>query len=76
MLDRLEQGGVDRRKPIERPAGTAGFRYGKIDKVIPLVAAAAKGTFARALQGMRQSDVKELIAKLEKLKRNLGGADD
>ncbi len=28
------------------------------------------------LKDVRQSDVKDLIAQLEKLKRNLGGADD
>jgi hypothetical protein len=28
------------------------------------------------LQGVRQSEVKELIARLDKLKRNLGGAED
>jgi hypothetical protein len=27
------------------------------------------------LQGVRQNEVKELIARLEKLKRNLGGAE-
>jgi DNA-binding MarR family transcriptional regulator len=77
MLDRLEQGGwiVRKSDPKDRRARRVSVTA-KIDKVIPLVAAAAKGTFARALQGMRQSDVKELIAKLEKLKRNLGGADD
>ncbi len=77
MLDRLEQGGwiVRKADPKDRRARLVSVTA-KIDKVLPLVAAAAKGTFARALQGMRQSDVKELIAKLEKLKRNLGGADD
>lgn len=77
MLDRLEQGGwiVRKSDPKDRRARRVSVTA-RIDKVIPVVAAAAKGTFARALQGMRQSDVKELIAKLEKLKRNLGGADD
>lgn len=77
MLDRLEQGGwVTRRSdPSDRRARRVSVTA-KIEKAFPLAAAAAKGTFARALQGMRQSDVKDLIARLEKLKRNLGGADD
>lgn len=76
-LDRLEQGGWIVRKPdpkdrrARRVSATA-----KIDKHLPQLAAAGKGTIARALQGMRQSEVKELIAQLKKLKRNLGGADD
>ncbi len=77
MLDRLEQGGwiVRKSDPKDRRARRVSVTA-KIDKAIPVAAAAAKGVFARALQGVRQSEVKELIAKLEKLKRNLGGADD
>jgi DNA-binding MarR family transcriptional regulator len=76
-LDRLEQGGWIIRKsdPKDRRARRV-YATAKIDKAFPQLAAAAKGLFARMLQGMRQSDVKELIARLEKLKRNLGGADD
>ena len=76
-LDRLEQGGwiVRKSDPNDRRARRVSVTA-KIEKAFPLAAAAAKGTFARALQGMRQSEVKELIAQLEKLKRNLGGADD
>jgi len=55
---------------------TVGFRYGKNRKSVSAPAAAAKGTFARTLQDMRQSEVNELIARLAKPKRNLGGADD
>ena len=40
------------------------------------IGAARTIAFARMLQGVRQNDVKDLIARLEKLKRNLGGADD
>lgn len=77
MLDRLEQGGwiVRKSDPKDRRARRVSVTA-KIDKAFPIAAAAAKGVFARALQGMRQSEVKDLIAKLEKLKRNLGGADD
>ena len=32
-----------------------------------------KATFAQTLQGVRQGEVKNLIAQLQKLKRNLGG---
>ncbi len=77
MLDRLEQGGwiVRRSDPNDRRARRVSVTA-KLERASPLTAAAAKGTFARALQGMRQSEVKELIARLEKLKRNLGGDDD
>jgi DNA-binding MarR family transcriptional regulator len=76
-LDRLEQGGwiVRKADPKDRRARRVSATA-KIEKFLPQLAAAAKGTFARALQGVRQSEVKELIARLEKLKRNLGGADD
>jgi DNA-binding MarR family transcriptional regulator len=76
-LDRLEEGGwiVRKADPHDRRARRVSVTA-KIDKAFPLAAAAAKGTFARALQGMRQSEVKDLIAQLKKLKRNLGGADD
>lgn len=76
-LDRLEQGGwiVRKSDPHDRRARRV-YATAKIEKAFPQLAAAAKALFARALQGMRQSEVKELIARLEKLKRNLGGADD
>ncbi len=76
-LDRLEQGGwiVRKSDPKDRRARRV-YATSKIEKFMPQLAAAAKGTFARTLQGVRQSEVKELIARLEKLKRNLGGADD
>ena len=76
-LDRLEQGGwiVRKSDPHDRRARRV-YATAKIDKAFPQLAAAAKALFARMLQGVRQSEVKELIAQLEKLKRNLGGADD
>jgi DNA-binding MarR family transcriptional regulator len=76
-LDRLEQGGwiVRKSDPNDRRARRVSATA-KIEKAMPQLAAAAKGTFARTLQGVRQSEVKELIAQLQKLKRNLGGADD
>ncbi len=76
-LDRLEQGGWIMRKddPKDRRARRV-YATAKIDKFFPQLAAAAKGTFARTLQGVRQSEVKDLIARLQMLKRNLGGAED
>ncbi|MCE9521627.1 MAG: MarR family transcriptional regulator [Alphaproteobacteria bacterium] len=76
-LDRLEAGGWIIRKddPNDRRARRV-YATAKIDKFFPQLAAAAKGTFARTLQGMRQGEVKDLIAQLQKLKRNLGGAED
>ncbi|MEQ1863815.1 MAG: MarR family transcriptional regulator [Micropepsaceae bacterium] len=76
-LDRLEEGGWIVRKddPADRRARRV-YATAKIDKFFPQLAAAAKGTFARTLQGVRQNEVKDLIARLQKLKRNLGGAED
>ena len=76
-LDRLEQGGwiVRKSDPTDRRARLVSATA-KIEKYLPQLAAAAKGLFARALQGVRQSEVKELIAQLQKLKHNLGGADE
>lgn len=77
ILDRLEQGGwvVRKNDPKDRRARLV-YATAKMDKFFPQLAAAAKGTFARTLQGVRQSEVKDLIARLQKLKRNLGGAED
>ena len=77
MLDRVEEGGWIIRKahPTDRRARLV-YATSKIEKYADRLAAAAKGTFARMLKDVRQSDVKDLIAQLEKLKRNLGGADD
>jgi MarR family transcriptional regulator, transcriptional regulator for hemolysin len=76
-LDRLEEGGWIARKddPKDRRARRV-YATAKIEKFLPQLAAAAQGTFARTLQGMRQSEVKDLIARLTMLKRNLGGAED
>jgi DNA-binding MarR family transcriptional regulator len=76
-LDRLEESGWIVRKddPTDRRARRV-YATAKIDKFFPQLAAAAKGTFARTLQGVRQNEVKDLIARLQKLKRNLGGAED
>ena len=77
ILDRLEAGGWITRKnhPTDRRARLVSATS-KIEKYAEELAAAAKATFALTLQGMRQHEVKELIARLESLKRNLGGADD
>lgn len=77
ILDRLEEGGWILRKdhPTDRRARLV-YATSKIEKFSPDVAAAAKAAFARTLQGVRQGEVKDLIAQLQRLKRNLGGADD
>jgi DNA-binding MarR family transcriptional regulator len=77
ILDRLEEGGWITRKPhpTDRRARLV-YVTSKIEKHIAEIGAAGAATFARMLQGVRQNEVKELIARLEKLKRNLGGAND
>lgn len=77
ILDRLEAGGWIMRKnhPTDRRARLV-YATSKIEKFAEECAAAAKATFAQTLHGVRQGEVKELIAQLERLKRNLGGADD
>ncbi len=76
-LDRLEEGGwiIRRDDPKDRRARRV-YATAKIEKFLPQLAAAMQGMFARTLQGMRQGEVKDLIARLQKLKRNLGGAED
>jgi DNA-binding MarR family transcriptional regulator len=77
ILDRLEAGGwiVRKNHPTDRRARLV-YATSKIERFAEECAAAAKATFAQTLQGVRQGEVKELIAQLERLKRNLGGADE
>jgi MarR family transcriptional regulator, transcriptional regulator for hemolysin len=77
ILDRLEASGWISRKghPTDRRARLV-YATSKIEKFGIELAAAAKATFAQTLKGVRQGEVKDLIAQLERLKRNLGGADD
>src|SRR5262249_54166595 len=67
ILDRLEDGGWILRKkhPTDRRARLV-YATSKIEKFTDEVAAAAKATFARTLQGVRQGEVKNLIAQLNK----------
>jgi DNA-binding MarR family transcriptional regulator len=76
IIDRLEEGGwvVRRNHPTDRRAKLVSVTA-KIERFGEQIAAAAQATFAELLQGVRQNEVKELIARLEQLKRNLGGAD-
>ena len=76
ILDRLEEGAwiVRKNHPTDRRARRV-YATSKIERFSDEVAAAAKATFARTLQGVRQSDAKDLIARLQKLKRNLGGEE-
>jgi len=77
ILDRLENRGwiIRRKHPTDRRARLV-YATSKIDKHAERLAQAAKAAFAQMLQGVRQKELKDLIARLEKLKRNLGGADD
>jgi len=77
ILDRLEAGGWISRKshPTDRRARLV-YATSKIERFGIDLAAAAKATFAQTLKGVRQGEVKDLIAQLQRLKRNLGGADD
>jgi DNA-binding MarR family transcriptional regulator len=77
ILDRLEAGGwiVRKNHPTDRRARLVSATS-KIGKYAEELAAAAKVTFAQTLKGMRQHEVKDLIARLQMLKRNLGGADE
>jgi MarR family transcriptional regulator, transcriptional regulator for hemolysin len=77
ILDRLEQGGwiVRKKHPTDRRARLV-YATSKIEKFRPDIAAAAKAAFAQTLKGVRQHEVKDLVAQLQRLKRNLGGADD
>ena len=77
ILDRLEEGGwiVRKKHPTDRRARLVS-PTAKIEKFQAVIAAAAKATFAQTLKGVRQQEVKDLVAQLQKLKRNLGGADD
>lgn len=77
ILDRLEEGGWIVRKPhpTDRRARLV-YATSKIDKHVDQIGAAGVAAFGRMLQGVRPHEVKELIARLQKLKRNLGGTDD
>lgn len=77
ILDRLEEGGWILRKPhpTDRRARLV-YATSKIEKHVDEIGRAAKATFARMLEGVRQGEVKDLITQLQKLKRNLGGGDD
>lgn len=77
ILDRLEESGwiVRKAHPTDRRARLV-YTTSKIEKYADQLGAAIVATFARMLQGMRKSDVRDLIAQLERLKRNLGGSDD
>ena len=76
IIDRLEDGGwvVRRHHPTDRRAKLVSATA-KIERFAEQIATAAQATFAQLLQGVRQNELKDLIARLEKLKRNLGGAE-
>ena len=76
IIDRLEDGGwvVRRHHPTDRRSKLVSATA-KIERFAEQIATAAQATFAQLLQGVRQNELKDLIARLEKLKRNLGGAE-
>ena len=76
IIDRLEDGGwvIRRNHPTDRRCKLVSATA-KIERFAEQIAAAAQATFAEMLQGVRQNEVKDLIARLEQMKRNLGGAE-
>ncbi len=77
LLDKLEQNGwIERRDdPNDRRARRV-YCTAKIERHLMSIAEAAKGMFAEALADMREDEVKSLIDRLQRIKRNLGGSDD
>jgi len=77
LLDKLEdKGWVTRRDdPHDRRARRV-YCTAKIEKHLKGIAEAGRAMFAEALAGMREDEVKDLIDRLQHIKRNLGGADD
>lgn len=76
ILDKLEKGGWITRRgdPDDRRARRV-YCTAKIERHLTGIAEAARGTFAQALSGMREGDVKLLIERLQRMKRNLGGPE-
>ena len=77
ILDKLEGGGWITRRgdPDDRRARRV-YCTAKIERHLTGIAEAARGTFAQALAGMREGDVKMLIDRLQRMKRNLGGVEN
>ena len=77
ILDKLEKGGWITRRgdPDDRRARRV-YCTAKIERHLTGIAEAARGTFAQALAGMREGEVKTLIDQLQRLKRNLGGEEN
>ena len=77
LLDKLEsKGWVTRRDDPDDRRARRVYCTAKIDKHLTGIAEAARAMFAEALAGMRQDEVKDLIDRLQLIKRNLGGSDD
>ena len=77
ILDKLEKGGWITRRgdPADRRARRV-YCTAKIERHLTGIAEAARGTFAQALAGMREGEVKMLIDRLQRMKRNLGGVEN
>jgi MarR family transcriptional regulator for hemolysin len=77
LLDKLEdKGWITRRDDPDDRRARRVYCTAKIDKHLPGIAEAARAMFAGALAGMREDEVKSLIDRLQRMKRNLGGSDD
>lgn len=77
ILDKLEKGGWITRRgdPDDRRARRV-YCTAKIERHLTGIAEAARAMFAEALAGMREGEVKTLIDRLQRMKRNLGGPED
>jgi len=77
LLDKLEtKGWITRRADLEDRRARRVYCTAKIEKHLKGIAHAGRAMFAEALTGMRENEVKDLIERLQRIKRNLGGSDD
>jgi DNA-binding MarR family transcriptional regulator len=77
LLDKLEdKGWITRRADPDDGRARRVYCTAKIERHLAGIAEAGRAMFAEALAGMREDEVKDLIDRLQHIKRNLGGADD
>lgn len=77
LLDKLEaKGWITRRDDPDDRRARRVYCTAKIEKHLKGIAEAARAMFAEVLAGMREDEVKDLIDRLQSIKRNLGGSDD
>lgn len=77
LLDKLDRKGwVTRRDDPDDRRARRVYCTAKIERHLTGIAEAARAMFAEALAGMREDEVKSLIDRLQRMKRNLGCSDD